>query len=210
MLDFRYILSVYLNRQYAYMKNVRLCANMFLKGLFTSDIDYQPGISASEARKLGLLDQGISPMPRDMAFHLPKGADWLLLYDYIKFPPDSKVAQFGIIANVKSTLRQSKADTVHGSSHEESSHHQDKRIKLNRAKHVGIQGKSHQEIYGNIHAREDAKVMTIYCAVPEKSIPTTLVIGNSKGMWGSQNSKFLKESMKQTGISGGVVVGGGG
>jgi len=157
VLDFRYILSVYLNRQYAYMKNVRLCANMFLKGLFTSDIDYQPGISASEARKLGLLDQGISPMPRDMAFHLPKGADWLLLYDYIKFPPDSKVAQFGIIANVKSTLRQSKADTVRGSSHEESSHHQDKRMKLNRAKHVGIQGKSHQEIYGNIHAREDAK-----------------------------------------------------
>lgn len=163
MLDFRYILSVYLNRQYSYLKTMRLCASMFLKGLFTSDIDYQPGISASEARKLGLLDQGVSPIPREMAFPLPKGADWHQLYDYIKFPPDTKVAQFGIIANAKSVLRQPKVDPVHVSSQEERSWHQDKMTKLNHVSHVDVRShaKPYHETFGNIHLRDESKVMVM-------------------------------------------------
>ncbi|CAH3162897.1 unnamed protein product [Porites lobata] len=157
VLDFRYILSVYLNRQYAYMKNIRLCASMFLKGLFTSDIDYQPGISASEARKLGLLDQGISPMPREMAFLLPKGEDWLQLYDYIKFPPDSKVAQFGIIANVKSTLSHHKTVPVHQSSEREHFHYQDKKIKPNHRSRVNVNGKLPKGSYGNVPVMDEEK-----------------------------------------------------
>lgn len=157
VLDFRYILSVYLNRQYAYMKNMRLCANMFLKGLFTSDIDYLPGISASEARKLGLLDNGISPLPREMAFHLAKGADWHELYDYIKFPPDSKVSQFGIMANVKSTLSRPTADPPHVNSREESSRYQDKTTKLNYISHVDVRGKPPQQTSGNVYASDEAK-----------------------------------------------------
>ena len=149
---------MYLNRQYAYVKNMRLCANMFLKGLFTSDIDYQPGISASEARKLGLLDQGVSPMPREMSFPLLKGTDWHQLYDYIKFPPDTKVAQFGIMANAKSTLRHPGTDPSRHSLQEESSGYQDKRTKLNHVNHVDVRGKPHQEAYGNIHVRDEAKV----------------------------------------------------
>ena len=140
---------------------MRLCANMFLKGLFTSDIDYQPGISASEARKLGLLDQGVSPIPREMAFPLPKGADWHQLYDYIKFPPDTKVAQFGIIANAKSVLRQPKVDPVHVHSQEEHSLYQDKMTKLDHVNHVNVRAhvKPHQETLGNIHLRDESKVM---------------------------------------------------
>ena len=139
---------------------MRLCANMFLKGLFTSDIDYQPGISASEARKLGLLDQGVSPIPREMAFPLPKGEDWHQLYDYIKFPPDTKVAQFGIIANAKSVLRQPKVDPVHVGSQEERSWHQDKAAKLNHVSHVDARShvKPHHETFDNIHLRDESKV----------------------------------------------------
>ena len=159
VLDFRYILSVYLNRQYAYMKTMRFCANMFLKGLFTSDIDYMPGISASEARKLGLLDEGVSPLPREMTFPLPKGADWHELYDYIKFPPDSKIAQFGIMANVKSTLTHHKADAAYVNSQEASSHYQENRTKLNHVNHVDVSGKPPQETLGNIHARSEGKVL---------------------------------------------------
>lgn len=158
VLDFRYILSVYLNRQYAYMKTMRFCANMFLKGLFTSDIDYMPGISASEARKLGLLDQGVSPLPREMTFPLPKGADWHELYDYIKFPPDSKIAQFGIMANVKSTLARHKDDVADVNSWEESAHYQEKRTKLNQVNHVDVRGKPPQETLGSIYARGEGKV----------------------------------------------------
>ena len=97
VLDLQCILSVYLNRHYAYVKNIRLCANVFVKGLFTSDVNYQPGISASEARKLGLIDAGFSPMPKEMLFPLPKAAEWHDLYDYIKFPPDAKHSKFGIM-----------------------------------------------------------------------------------------------------------------
>lgn len=143
---------------------MRLCANMFLRGLFTSDIDYQPGISASEARKLGLLDQGISPMPREMAFHLPKGTDWHQLYDYIKFPPDQKVAQFGIIANAKSTLRRAKADPVDGSVMEERYRYQEKTAKLHHVNHhddLRPHGKPHQETFGNINSRGEAKVNAV-------------------------------------------------
>ena len=160
VLDLRYILSVYLNRQYAYIKTMRFCANMFLKGLFTSDIDYMPWISASEARKLGLLDQGISPLPREMSFPLPKGADWHELYDYIKFPPDSKIAQFGIMANVKSMLTHHKVDEADVNFREESSHDQEKRTKLNHANHVDVHvhGKPPRETFGSIHARSEGKV----------------------------------------------------
>jgi len=42
-LDFQYILSMYLNRKYAYIKGVRLCANMLVKNIFTSDNQYEPG-----------------------------------------------------------------------------------------------------------------------------------------------------------------------
>ncbi len=42
-LDFAHILSLYLNRSYSYLKNVKLCANMFVKNVFTSDTEYQPG-----------------------------------------------------------------------------------------------------------------------------------------------------------------------
>jgi len=42
-LDFHYILAMYLNRKYAYIKGVRICANTFVKNIFTSDNQYEPG-----------------------------------------------------------------------------------------------------------------------------------------------------------------------
>ena len=157
VLDFRYILSVYLNRQYSYMKSIRLCANMFLKGLFTSDIDYAPGISASEARKLGLLDKGISPLPREMAFPFAKGADWDQLYDYIKFPPDSKIAQFGIMANMKSTLQHANGEQPPTTAKEE------RQTRVNHVSQVGSSAKLSQET--SQHSRGDVKVWNMLCTI---------------------------------------------
>ena len=97
MLDLQYIVSFYLNQKYSYLKNIRLCANMLVKGLFTSDTEYEPGLSINEARKLGLMSTGYVPVPRDMAFHVPKGVNWDELYDLIKFPGKSKPIKKGII-----------------------------------------------------------------------------------------------------------------
>ena len=100
MLDMHYIISVYLNQKYAYVKNIRLCANMMVKGLFTSDTEYEPGMSPTEARKLGLMSDGHLPAPREMAFHVPKGCCWDDLYDMIKFPARSKSSKRGVIHGI--------------------------------------------------------------------------------------------------------------
>ncbi len=47
-LDFQYILSMYLNRRYSYMKGIKLCANMLVKNICTSDMEYEPGILVCE------------------------------------------------------------------------------------------------------------------------------------------------------------------
>lgn len=43
-LDLQQILSAYLNRRYAYLKSMRLCANLSIRNVFTSDTLYQPGM----------------------------------------------------------------------------------------------------------------------------------------------------------------------
>jgi len=42
-LDMMQILNIYLNRRYSYLKSIRLCANICVRSLFTSDTLYQPG-----------------------------------------------------------------------------------------------------------------------------------------------------------------------
>ncbi|XP_041363253.1 WD repeat-containing protein 90-like isoform X2 [Gigantopelta aegis] len=88
-LDLQYILSMYLNRKYSYVKSVRLCANMLVKNVMTSDVLYDPGITFEESKKRGLTSQGIMPMPREMAYPLFKGDNWHDHYDLIRFPTDN-------------------------------------------------------------------------------------------------------------------------
>jgi len=47
-LDLNDILGVYVNRRYAYVKSVKLCANMTVKNIFTSDTYYVPGRQISQ------------------------------------------------------------------------------------------------------------------------------------------------------------------
>ena len=48
MLDLQYILSVYLNRHHSHLKSVKLCANMAVKNMFTSDLLLDPGETFSD------------------------------------------------------------------------------------------------------------------------------------------------------------------
>uniref|UniRef100_A0A3B4ZWV6 WD repeat domain 90 n=1 Tax=Stegastes partitus TaxID=144197 RepID=A0A3B4ZWV6_9TELE len=77
MLDLQHTLSVYLKRCYSHLKSVKLCANMAVKNMFTTDL---------------LLD----PMPREMSFPVPKGGSWHDLYDYI-FPSEGTKLPFDSI-----------------------------------------------------------------------------------------------------------------
>ncbi|KAM9336626.1 WD repeat-containing protein 90 [Symphorus nematophorus] len=89
MMDLQYALSVYLNHCYSHLKSVKLCANMAVKNMFTSDLLLDPGVSFSEAKLMGLASsQGTGAIPREMSFPVPKGASWHDLYDYIRFPSE--------------------------------------------------------------------------------------------------------------------------
>ncbi|XP_053269712.1 WD repeat-containing protein 90 isoform X1 [Pleuronectes platessa] len=89
MLDLQHTLSVYVNRCYRHVKSIKLCANLAVKNMFTSDLLLDPGVSFSEAKLMGLASSlGTGPMPRDMSFPVPKGGSWHDLYDHIKFPSE--------------------------------------------------------------------------------------------------------------------------
>ncbi|KGL85799.1 WD repeat-containing protein 90, partial [Charadrius vociferus] len=69
-----------------------LCSNLLVKNLCTSDLVFDPAVTFSEARQAALACRGVAPMPREMAFPVPKGEKWHDLYDYIRFPSEgSKV-----------------------------------------------------------------------------------------------------------------------
>ncbi|XP_076207547.1 WD repeat-containing protein 90 isoform X3 [Aptenodytes patagonicus] len=88
VLDLHSILSLYLNRRYGHLKSVKLCSNLLVKNLCTSDLVFDPGVTFSEAQQADLACRGVAPMPREMAFPVPKGEKWHDLYDYIRFPSE--------------------------------------------------------------------------------------------------------------------------
>ncbi|XP_029702490.1 WD repeat-containing protein 90 isoform X2 [Takifugu rubripes] len=103
MLDLEYMMSIYLKHCYHSLKSIKLCANMAVKNMFTTDLLLDPGISFNEAKLMGLTSsQGLGPIPREMAFPVPKGTSWHDLYDYIRFPSDGSKLPFFSIQKEKS------------------------------------------------------------------------------------------------------------
>ncbi|RUS87769.1 hypothetical protein EGW08_004515 [Elysia chlorotica] len=96
-LDLQHTLSMYLNRRFHYIKSMRLCANMTVKNVFTSDTIYDPGLTMADAKREGLMSHGICPLPRDMSYPLGKGEVWHESYDWIRFPSDSTNLPFDSI-----------------------------------------------------------------------------------------------------------------
>lgn len=98
MLDLQLTLSDYLSRSYSHLKNIKLCANMTVKNMFTSDLLLDPGVSFSQAKLMGLTSsQGTGAIPREMSFPVPKGGSWHDLYDYIRFPAEGTKLPFDSI-----------------------------------------------------------------------------------------------------------------
>ncbi|XP_055265016.1 WD repeat-containing protein 90 isoform X3 [Moschus berezovskii] len=85
-LDLHNILLVYLRRCYSHLKGVRLCASMLVRSLYTSDLCFDPAVSVAEARRAKL---PVTPIPREMAFPVPKGESWHDRYVHIRFPSGS-------------------------------------------------------------------------------------------------------------------------
>ncbi|XP_031206401.1 WD repeat-containing protein 90 isoform X4 [Mastomys coucha] len=88
-LDLRDVLMSYLSRHYSHLKSIRLCASLLVRNLYTSDLCFDPAVTVTEARRAKL---SVNPMPREMAFPVPKGESWHDHYIHIRFPSDGSKA----------------------------------------------------------------------------------------------------------------------
>ncbi|XP_040295640.1 WD repeat-containing protein 90 isoform X1 [Bufo bufo] len=103
LLDLRYILSLYQSRTYSHLRSVKLCSNLLVKNLVTSDLIFNPAMTYTEARQSKALQDGVAPMPREMAFPVPKGEKWDDLYDFIRFPSDASKLPYDSIQKGQSS-----------------------------------------------------------------------------------------------------------
>lgn len=81
--DLRATLMQHLNGKFAYVKNIKLCANLLVKGVFTSNTGYSPVVDEE------LRQTGVQPLPRDMRFPLGREEQFAEVYDFIRFPFES-------------------------------------------------------------------------------------------------------------------------
>ena len=103
-LDLKAILAVHLNRQFGSLKSIRICANLTVKSVFTSDVEFCPTISPQQARKAGILkmNEQYSPMPREMNFPMDiksedPGKIWDENFVYLRYPNTRIPGPFNII-----------------------------------------------------------------------------------------------------------------
>lgn len=101
-LDFQEILTAYLSRQYSHIKSIKLCANLAVKNIYTSDNYYVPGLTMDQVAKSGITLSGAAPMPREMAFPLGNTENWNDLYDFIRFPSSGMEKSFDSIQRTRS------------------------------------------------------------------------------------------------------------
>ena len=73
--------QTYANRQFQCVRGYKLCANLQIKNVVTSDFLYEPGVSHSEAKL-----RGNSAIPRELTFPCDKFESWHNFYDYLVFP----------------------------------------------------------------------------------------------------------------------------
>ena len=91
-IDLTSLLKSYSNRTYHCVRGFKLCANMFIKNVVTSDILYEPGVTHAEAKlRFG---NGSSAFPRELSYPCEKYENWHNLYDYISFPGESFAKPF--------------------------------------------------------------------------------------------------------------------
>ena len=79
--DLQSALATFFNRTYMCLKNVKVCANVLIKGVFTSNQEYSPQHQMGQPCSLAA-----EPLPREMRFFLPKGAQFSDHYSSFSFP----------------------------------------------------------------------------------------------------------------------------
>ena len=104
---------------------MKLCANLLVRNVFTSDIEYSPILGSKQGH----------PLPREMAFPVAKGQEFSQLYDYIRFPVDVGGAR-SVVPSVHKELQGVQSRVAQGvqsrvAHSDSSSHHEERSRKAN-------------------------------------------------------------------------------
>ena len=96
-IDLIELTQTYANRTFQCVRGFKLCANLQIKNVVTSDFLYEPGVSHAEARM-----RGTTAIPRELSFPCEKCENWLGMYDYVLFPSESvkECGQSRIVINL--------------------------------------------------------------------------------------------------------------
>lgn len=91
------------NRTYHSVRGYKLCANLLIKNVITSDVLYQPGMTHAEAK---LKNCGVTAFPRELSFPCEKYENWYQLYDYVVFPSDNNklLGQSHVVSHATSLI----------------------------------------------------------------------------------------------------------
>lgn len=80
-MDLQCVLKEFLHSTYSHLKGIKLCGNLLVRNIFTSDIRYLPIITEQF---------GVAKLPKEISFHVPKGTNFTDLYNFITFPKPHK------------------------------------------------------------------------------------------------------------------------
>lgn len=80
------------NRNYHSVRGYKLCANLLIKNVITSDFLYQPGMTHAEAK---LKNCGVTAFPRELSYPCEKYENWYQFFDYVVFPGDNNSKSIG-------------------------------------------------------------------------------------------------------------------
>eukprot|EP00731_Ephydatia_muelleri_P028595 Em0020g239a len=118
-LDLKAILLRYAVSQYVHLKGVKLCSNMFVKGVYLSGAEYDTpgwGGGGSEGRNVS---SRAHPLPKEMTYPVPKGEGFGDRYDYVRFPEPLNTGRGPPSMSSKGKKVEGKVATVQSLSDEE-------------------------------------------------------------------------------------------
>lgn len=78
VIDLKSIIPQYFSCNYGYLKTLKICANVVIKGAYISDVLYNPQTQTNEPEN--------ESIPHDLCFPLPKGLLFNSLYQYLILP----------------------------------------------------------------------------------------------------------------------------
>ena len=88
LLNFPAVLAKYVNRNFTHIKTIKICANVLVKNIFTSNNTYNPLVIDKKVKKVDdITGSPDEPLPREMRYPVPSGHVWEEFYNFIRFPP---------------------------------------------------------------------------------------------------------------------------